>query len=410
MFATLFTGAYALRYQTLPLLGEVWEGFCEWLAQRLYPTNAILRRVQAGPFLESELLQRGVSSFDCLTASELLSFAPHLPTKNAKINFRSLVKSLAGYLEERHLLASSPVSPTGELAAKYRRYLEVVRGLAPSTVARDGDRISEFLGFLDYDNSQQKLSSLQLRDIDEFIMRMGRRLGRTSMQKVAAKLRAFLRYLAAEGKAPSGLDAQIESPRCYRGERLPRALPWETVCRIIRSIDRSTPKGCRDYAMLILIAAYGLRVSEIAALRLDDICWRSHQIAVPRPKIGTPLFLPLTDEVADAVIDYLRRFRSSSEDRHLFLRLRIPFGPIKSTGVCDAFDVWAGRAGCQFPKGSGGPHSLRHSLAVHLLRQGTSVKTIGDLLGHGDTESTGVYLRLQIEDLRDVALPLPEIC
>lgn len=159
--------------------------------------------------------------------------------------------------------------------------------------------------------------------------------------------------------------------------------------------------------MFLLIATYGLRVSEIAALKLDDVSWRSQQIRVPRPKVGTPLLLPLTDEVATALLDYLRHGRAASAHRHLFLRVRIPAGPIKSTAVCDAFDVWARRAGIQLPKGAAGPHCLRHSLAMHLLRQRTSVKTIGDLLGHRSVESTCVYLRLQVEDLRDVALPLP---
>ncbi len=226
------------------------------------------------------------------------------------------------------------------------------------------------------------------------------------MQKVSAVLRSFLKFLATEGAVPPGLAEHIESPRQYRGERLPRALSWEDVLRLLRSVDRSTAKGRRDYAMLLLIATYGLRVGEVARLELDDIAWRDRHIRIPRPKIGTSLLLPLTDEVASALLDYLRHDRPESIYRRVFLRVREPQGPIESTAICDAFDAWAARAGIRLPH-LGGAHCIRHALAMHLLRQATPIKTIGDLLGHRSVESTGVYLRLDVEDLRDVALPLP---
>jgi integrase len=223
------------------------------------------------------------------------------------------------------------------------------------------------------------------------------------MQKVSAVLRSLLKFLATEGEIPPGLEEYIESPRQYRGERLPRALPWGDVLVLLRSVDRSTSKGRRDYAMLLLIATYGLRVGEV---ELDGIAWRNRHIRIPRPKVGTPLLFPLTDEVASALLEYLRHDRPDSIHRRLFLRVRAPRGPIESTAICDAFDAWVARAGIHLP-GLGGAHCIRHALAMHLLRQATPIKTIGDLLGHRSVESTGIYLRLDVEDLRDVALPLP---
>jgi integrase/recombinase XerD len=226
------------------------------------------------------------------------------------------------------------------------------------------------------------------------------------MQSTVAILRSFLRFLATRGEASTGLDRHLESPRQYRDERLARALPWDAVLSLLRAIDRSTVKGRRDYAMLLLIATYGLRASEIAALDLDDVMWRARVIRVPRPKICTPLAVPLTDEIATALLDYLRCHSRDVSQRQLFLRVRVPRGPITADAVSDVFDAWAGHAGIRVPT-LGGPHCLRHSLAMHLLRQGTPLKTIGDLLGHRSVESTGVYLRLHLQDLRDVALSLP---
>jgi integrase len=158
--------------------------------------------------------------------------------------------------------------------------------------------------------------------------------------------------------------------------------------------------------MLLLIATYGLRRSEVAGLALDDIQWRARVVSVPRPKVGAPLALPLTDEVATALVSYLQHRTAKSSERRLFLRVRAPWGPIEPTAVTDVFYCWAAHAGVRVP-GVGGPHCLRHGLAMHLLRQNTPLKIIGDLLGHRSVESTGVYLRLQLDDLRDVALPLP---
>ena len=121
--------------------------------------------------------------------------------------------------------------------------------------------------------------------------------------------------------------------------------------------------------------------------------------------MSTPLILPLTEEVGAALIDYVRCARPQLACRRVFLRVRAPAGPIKHTAVIDAFDAWARRA--PVPFATRRPHVLRHSLAVHLLRQGTSVKTIGDVLGHRSIESTSVYLRLHVADLRDAALDLP---
>jgi integrase len=318
----------------------------------------------------------------------------------------ALARSLAQYLTERGELACAPPSPTAQLIATYRTYLEQVRGLAPATVNRSATISADFLHCLDYDQHPQCLGQLDVAQIDTFMTKTGQRMGRISMQKVAAVLRSFLKCLATEGKIPPGLEEHIESPRHYRGERLPRALPWDDVLRLLRSVDRSTSKGRRDYAMLLLIATYGLRAGEVAHLELDDIAWRDGHIRIPRPKVGTPLLFPLTDEIASALLAYLRDDRPHSTHRRVFLGVREPVSPIESTAICDAFDAWVARAGIRLPH-LGGTYCLRHAVAMHLLRQATPIKTIGDLLGHRSVESTGIYLRLDVEDLRDVALPLP---
>jgi site-specific recombinase XerD len=202
------------------------------------------------------------------------------------------------------------------------------------------------------------------------------------------------------------LDSQIDTPRVYRQEQLPRALRWETVRALLESIDRTTAIGRRDYAMLLLIATYGLRSSEIVALTLDDFAWRRGELRVPRRKVDGALTLPLTDDAGDAVLNYVQHGRPLLHTRVVFLRARPPAGVLKPTGVTEVFQTRARRSGLAIP--FQGPHCLRHSLAVQLLREGVSLKAIGDVLGHRTVESTCLYLRLATEDLRDVGLSLPD--
>jgi site-specific recombinase XerD len=264
------------------------------------------------------------------------------------------------------------------------------------------------------------LAALTRRDLETFLCAVGPRQTRASLQHVVSHLRAFLRYLVSTGDIRPGLEVQIDTPRVYRGEQLPRSLPWDTVQALLKAIDRTTPMGRRDYAMFLLIATYGLRCCEIVTLTIDDVEWRAGRLRISQRKTRGSLWLPLTDEVGTALLDYLRHGRSAlavrrqrvpfrggppPAYRELFLRHRTPAGVLKPTAVTEAFQAWSKRSGLAIP--FQGAHCLRHSYAVHLLRSGIALKTIGDLLGHRTLESTCVYLRLAVEDLREVALNLP---
>jgi integrase len=157
--------------------------------------------------------------------------------------------------------------------------------------------------------------------------------------------------------------------------------------------------------MFLLIAAYGLRGCDIAGLQLSDIDWRAGELRVRQRKTGQPLLLPLIAPVAAALAAYLRKGRPRCAYREVFLTVVAPLAPLKGQAVGYAFRnrVRASRLDIPFEC----VHCLRHSHAAHLLRCGISVKTIGDLLGHASTESTCVYLRVNVDDLREVALPLP---
>jgi integrase/recombinase XerD len=392
------------RFSSLPLLGPYTHDFVVWLHTQGYPLTPIQRRVRALPRVDALLRRRGANRVGDITALDLLRLGP----KHAEddVSLAAAVRSLASWLEGEGRLAHTPETPRETLIKDYKTYLQSVRGLAESTESSHAATAAELLAFIRFDGNRACLHALGTRDIEAFVRSAGSRLSRATLQHTVARLRSFLRFLATRKLVDSGLNERIDTPRLYRREQLPRALPWDTVRAFLAAIDRSTPMGKRDYAMMLLVATYGLRTSEVSALRLEHIKWRAGQLRVLRPKTQTALLLPLTDEIGAALIDYIRHGRPTLPFRELFLRVRTPPGPLLRTGVTDAFQTWRCRSGLPIPYQ--GPHCLRHSLAVHLLRQGAPLKAIGDLLGHRTAESTCVYLRLHVEDLRDTALNLPQ--
>ena len=393
-----------VRYTSLRLLGSHVEEFVAWLQAQGYPPWPIRRRLCALPRLDARLRRRGVRRLETVCRAQLLDLA--LQASRDDVYLAVVIRSLADYLDGRGLLARPAATSCEQMVAAYRDHLKRVRGLVDSTLTSHGSTVSELLAFVGFDRDPAVLRGLGPQQIEAFLRATGERVCRASLQHTAAHLRSFLRFLVSRGEIAPGLDSSIDTPRVYREEQLPRSLAWETVQAFLAAIDRATPKGRRDYAMFLLIATYGLRTSEVAGLRLDDIEWRAGRLRVARPKTQSPIVLPLTQEVGAALLDYLRYARPDLPCREVFLRVRAPAGPLAPTAVTEAFQAWT-RHGA-LPITYQGPHCLRHSLAVHLLRQGTSLKAIGDLLGHRSAESTCVYLRLHVEDLRDAALDLPE--
>lgn len=402
MLTKLFPRVHA-RFLSLPVLGRVLDDYASWMEGLGYPPGPIRRHISTAPSLDRRLRRAGISTLSGLTRKRLRAFAPSDSQDDG--DRAALVHCLERFFDSRGAFEVPTPTRIAAKAAAYASFLLGVRGFALSTTAQHAATATRFLAHLRFETRPEQLSQITAREIEVFVRDSGRRVGRPALQHVVAQLRGFLRFLATEGEAPTGLDRGIDTARVYRGERLPRSLPWETVRALIRSIDRSLPIGRRDYAIFLLIVTYGLRSSDIASLKLDDIDWRSRRLHVTQRKTGTPQMLPLTDEVGAALIAYLRHDRPRLPLREVFLRCRAPAGRIKPTAVSEAFQAWSRRSGLDIA--FQGAHCLRHSLAVHLLRRGTSLKSIGDLLGHRSAEATCMYLRLSIEDLRDVALPLP---
>lgn len=404
MLTTLFQRTFH-KYLALPLLGAIANDFDDWLLAQGYAVNSRAHAIEMFPHIDKDLRRRRIEHVTRLTHSTLrLCWRVLIRRFAAKAG---TVRVLERYLETRGLLngddKTAPRSEIDVLMTAYSDYLQQIRGCARETI-RDHVRAAKY--FLSYLGKRScRLQAITSGDLEEYIKKARKRRSRRGLQSEVSALRSFLRFLAVKGKTPAGLDSQIDTPRVYRLEQLPRSLPWETVRAFLQSIDRTTDKGLRDYTMFLLIATYGLRVSETVALTLEDIRWRSNQIRIFQRKTSATLELPLTNEVATALFKYLKQVPPRPPYRQIFFRMTAPIGPLNPTAVTSAFRAWSRRSGLDIP--FQGAHCIRHSYAANLLKNGTSLKTIGDILGHRCAESTVVYLRLATDDLRDVALPVP---
>ena len=276
------------------------------------------------------------------------------------------------------------------------------RGLAPSTIVGYRYWISDFLRRMLPPG--RPLSGLPSTALESYIRVRGTQLARTTLITASKCIQGFLLDCHERGRLPERLD-QIDLPRRFRGELPPRAMPWALIDQLLRSIDLGGRTGRRDHTLLHLMAHYGLRTGEVTHLTLKSINWRSRTLTVWQPKTRSTLVLPLHEQSLRVLAGYLKVGRPRTELPWLFLRSGAPSGPMTKFSASYVFLMRARRSG--LPLSHYSAYSLRHGFAHRLFQRGVGMKAIGDLMGHRNIVSTSIYLRLQADSLREVALPVP---
>lgn len=222
--------------------------------------------------------------------------------------------------------------------------------------------------------------------------------------------RIFFRYLCANRQLSDNREELWMSLMKIKGHyntHIPTVYTEEEIERMIQSIDRGSSQGKRDYAMILLAARYGLRVSDIIGLRFVNLDWDHDRICIIQKKTEKRVVLPLSDEVGEAIIDYIRHGRPEVDSPCVFLTVQAPYKPLGSNILVSRIKDCAARANIVVNGRKTGPHALRHSLATNLLKASTSLPVISEILGHSSTESTKTYLRVNIDLLRQCALEVP---
>jgi len=283
-------------------------------------------------------------------------------------------------------------------------------GKSATTIKRYGGISKQLLEFLE----RQKLkdiSEVHPQDINYFLSEISKRChSPNSMANVLVALRSFLRFVEMKRQATFCLSGTLPSS-CGRRNALIPTITYEEEQKLLDAVDRQTPDGKRNYAMLLLALRTGLRSIDIANLKLGNICWKSNTIEITQEKTETYLVLPLLPDVGNAIADYILNGRPDSQVPHLFLRAQAPYQRLYEHSACyDVSRKLMKAAGIRQDKNdSKGFHCLRHSVATRLLEKETPLPIISSILGHQDKESTKVYLSADLVHLRACALDLKGI-
>jgi len=410
---------YFLKPDTIDRIRESWIGepieqYVTWLHEHGYAARIVHRRVpllrQFGEFAQAQ----GATQWQQLP-DYVEPFVDFWLQKHAqRCTTNGACREVASYARNpvQQLLWLILPDYTGRRRARWTEpfadrvpgfwtYLRQERGLRESTIIlyfHSLRRLETYLTHIDL----HELSALSPAVLSAFITESGRELGKTSMRVLCSHLRIFIEYLYREGLIVRDLRPAVVPPRTYRLAELPRSISWDEVRDLLEAVDRRTPIGKRDYAIILLLVTYGLRAREVAALTLDDIDWDREHLRVPERKAGHSTAYPLSPLVGEALVAYLQHGRPKTTERTLFCQALAPYRPYTWSAISHRINHYLRKAGIEVPRA--GSHTLRHTCVQRLVNAGFDLKTIGDYVGHGSPSSTTVYTKVDVEALREVAL------
>jgi site-specific recombinase XerD len=387
---------YSPKY--LRLCHGVWRNFLSFI--RSSPTPEVLSGTLVARFLAS----RGIST-------EKASAGFTARQRLIRAVMRILVEFNLHGCYQRRCRTAQKVSLSAPLQHPLDTYLAFCRNhlrCTPGTLRCRIRHLTRFLHFLESHQTSEP-SLIQATHVSDFL-RSQVHLRPKTQAVIVSDLFSFLRFLCMQGVLSEDLSIHVPQVRVAQDGRLPSVWSGADVEALLAAVDRASPKGKRDYAILLLACRLGLRVSDIRGLCLEHLHWRDDRIEMTQTKTGAPLALPLSEELGEALIDYLRHGRPVTHHREMFLRLKAPVEPFGSNdNLHHILTFYRQRAGIALPAlARKGLHSLRHTVATRLLEAGTPLETIANILGHLSPESTQIYAKVDLEALRRAALD-PEV-
>jgi integrase/recombinase XerD len=366
--------------------------FSHWLAKR----KIGLRRINEA--LVQRFIAAHLPSCDCAGRCRKKQDA----TVSAALRHLLRVLRLKGYIPP--CVGSVPTAVQEELD-RFDNYLERVCGLASKTRLLRLHYLGKFLPRV-FKRGPIDLALLKPRDIEQFVTHHGEGCTRGSIQVICSCLRTYLRFRAFQGDRTEALIAAIPRVPHWRLASLPKGLTDQELRKFLAAFDRTTVNGRRNYAMARCLVDLGLRVGEVARLKLGDFDWRQGTLQIAGTKSKRADILPLPVETGRAIVQYLRNARPKCTSGALFIRHMAPLDrPLTPEIVCWAMRCAYARAGLSKPWP--GSHALRHSFACRLINAGASLKEIADVLRHRSLNTTTIYTKVDLKRLTAVALPWP---
>ena len=386
-------------------LGPYAEGFRTVLAQQGYAVSSAVNQLKLVAHLSRWMSAEGLSASELVLANVERYVAARRAARYRHNLSAQGLQPLLEYLRAAGALAvpapTSPATPIEQLVVDYASYLVAERSLAPGTVRYYLRFARLFLSSVSADG-ELELGAITTAEVSRFVVEQctGRNVG--TARTLVMALRSLLRFLHVAGLSATPLVGAVPAVAPWRERSLPQRLSPQAVARLLRSCDRRSATGRRDYAILVVLVRLGLRAGEVAALELDDIDWRRGELVV-RGKGDRHEQLPLPLDVGKALAGYLRRGRPRCENRHLFLRVKAPTTGLKGDGVTNVVRAACRRASLPVV----GAHSLRRTSACETLRHGGSLAEVGEVLRQRSAFTQALYAKVDRSALERVARPWP---
>jgi len=413
----LFRCAVELAQFRTPPLGHEMDGFCDWLRCEGFSRHGMRRRLWHALHFNQYLRRRGAKDCQSIEAGFAERFiTEHLPLCRCKLRYAgrhvgkpSSARSFIGYLSKRGLIApsSQPSTPQQQILQEYLEYLKCERNLAEKTIEQHQLYLTPFLEDLGAAPAES-LRGLSPEQVLSFFKTNAQDKGLSVRQCMQGALRVFLSFCFKRGYLNRDLAQAVPKIRTYKMSGVPRGISDEDAIKTLENIERTTPIGLRDFAIIQLLHTYGVRGGHVRALKLEDIQWRENQIRFAAHKGGKQIVEPLFDEVGESLLEYLRCGRPQAPYPEVFLTTRRPFRPLRCPATVSFLVAQRmSQAGVSRPKM--GSHVFRHGFASRMLQQGQSIKTIADLLGHRNINTTFIYTKVDLETLKQAPLDWPEV-
>ena len=397
-------------------LSKLLDGFSDWLLEHGFALDTIRTHLSNVSHLNQHLGARNGAAWQTVSSQAVKGFLREYPLRArnrgpleqhlARVQF-----SISRFIE--YVRASGLFEPSAKTAIyqplknAYLQWMREHQHASVGTIEILSHSITQFLRWLCPQATPQGCAELTAKTIERFFLPYAEKMGRSVRRSMQAALRTFLRFCLHQGYVQRPLDRAVPTWRTYKLATVPRGLTDKQALKVLQSIDRNSNVGRRDYAICQMLYTYGVRGGQVRALRLQDIDWAHNQILFRASKHGKDSLLPLTAQVGESLLDYLKSARPSCQDSHVFLTARAPYhAVVHSNSLSAIVERHLRAAGIEVR--SKGAHGFRHGFATRMLQEGHSLKAIADVFGHRHLATTFIYTKVDFNSLKQVALPWPQ--
>ncbi len=403
------------KFRSRPL-GDCMDEFCDWLLKQGFSHITIRKHLANVSHFKEFLGKRKRGEFRTISAKDVNAFftaypaqartkgtlEPHVRRVRQSINRFVKFLQQSGRYDPQH---QRPVF--AGILQDYLQWMHDDRHASVSTLTSRRYCLSQFFTWLGPKITHKRLAELNAETIEQFFLSYGETATSSARQAMGAALRTFLQFGFHKEVIPQPLTQAVPTLRCYRLATVPRALSDEQAQKVLCCVDRNTPVGRRDYAILQLLYTYGVRGAQVRHLQLADIHWSKNQILFKALKRGKDSLLPLTDDVGKSLLDYLKKARPKRVCPYVFSSSCAPYHRLdQSTTISKIVCSYIVKARIDAP--SKGSHALRHCFATRMVQAGHPLKSVADVLGHRRLSTTFLYTKVDFNALKQVALPWPQ--